>query len=555
MKVFKNYSEYLSEKKNYEPWKDSRNIQEAKRLAYIKQNSIPKEQWTSDIQRAEAVLNSIDIMDEFSQARAEDMEVVTNQVKGWISELGVYGTMGVGALLLLSKSVKNNLKEVFTDRNYSKVPKLILPAIALLAPILGSIVFASVWGAGTETKASRLGRAEAINTTLYSPKQFAELTEEQEKEVDRIASDIYLTPEQAKSKQKTTRGFGIFKSIKTIFVANEQEKQTIDYINYRINADQNSFDKYELDEKEIHEAKRDQQLIQNLVEKIDIASQDYAEDVELAVEAVTTTALAGGILTGFVANKIIKKMPNLGPYSILISGAVGFAIPLLAAIFGTKLQKQASRVGRFKVKQDFLKNPEKLIYVDDEKIKGSDDLSELKYDKKPGFFKFLLNVVKNNKEYNKYMKSEYVESKKRAIAKEQIEITPEQTERAIQLQTNVFKMFNKLDEKSQNFSESTEAIGEMLSSTIVTLLGTIGMGLTALGLSKSKANRGKSTVEKILISYIPLIASILIANVLNVFITKEQKKASKVANMLAIKDLDDYRNFVDYDKHYKNENI
>ena len=38
------------------------------------------------------------------------------------------------------------------------------------------------------------------------------------------------------------------------------------------------------------------------------------------------------------------------------------------------------------------------------------------------------------------------------------------------------------------------------------------------------------------------------AVVLNAFITKEQKKASRVADMLAIKEMDDYRNFADYNK-------
>lgn len=547
MKVFQNYSEYLHEKKNYDAWKDSRNILEAKRLAYVKKNSIPKEQWDSDVKRAEAVLNSIDIMDEFSQSRAEDMEVITEQVKGLIVEAGMYGSIGLSTLLLLSKSLRNNFKALLKEKKYGKIPKLIFPTVLMLAPALGSIIFASAWGAGNETKASRLGRAEAINTTLYSPKQFAELTEEQKNEVEKIASEIYLSPKEAKQKQKPTRGFGIFRSIKTLFVTNEAEQRTVEYINYRIENDKNNFDKVELSEKEIKEAKRDQQLIQNIVEKIDIASQDYAEDVELATGITTTTVLAGGALAGFITHKIIKHMPKLAAVSGLVSVAVGATLPLITAIYSAKIQKQASRVGRFKVKQEFLKNPEKLIYVDDEKIKDSDDLSEIDQTKKPGFFKFLLNVLKDNKKYNRYLKTEYVEAKKKSMAREQIELTPEQEDRAVQLQTNVFKMFNKLDEKSQNFSESTEAIGEMVSSAITALIAGAGTLITALSLTKN-AKRNTSSTKKIALAYLPVVASVIVACVLNIFITKEQKKASKVANMLALDDLNDYRNFVDYDK-------
>ena len=38
---------------------------------------------------------------------------------------------------------------------------------------------------------------------------------------------------------------------------------------------------------------------------------------------------------------------------------------------------------------------------------------------------------------------------------------------------------------------------------------------------------------------------------INAYVTKEQKKASRVANMLAINEMQDYRNFADYSK-YKN---
>ena len=98
MDVFNNYSEYKKQKVFYDGWKSARNITEAKRAAYINRVGIPEEQKKSDLKRAEAVLNSIDIMDDFSQARAEDMEVITNQAKGWIVEIGTYLTMGVGVL-------------------------------------------------------------------------------------------------------------------------------------------------------------------------------------------------------------------------------------------------------------------------------------------------------------------------------------------------------------------------------------------------------------------------------------------------------------------------
>ena len=547
MKVFDNYSEYINEKKFYDGWKSARNLTEAKRVSYINNAGVSAEQKKSDLRRAEAVLNCIDVMDEFSQARAEDMEVVTEQIKTGIVEIGTYGTMGVGFLFMLSKSLRNTLNEVFKQKKYIHAHKLILPAIITLIPMLGSVVLASAWGAGSETKASRLGRAEAINTALYSPKQFAELTDEQEKEVDEIVKTIYLPPEQAKKTQKSTKGFGIFKSIKTIFKPNKAEKQTMDYINFRTEADKQNFDKIKLNEKEILEAKKDKQLIQNIVEKIDVASQEYAEDVELATGLVMTTALAGGVLTGYITNKILKKFPKLTSARLFVSLGVGIAVPLVMSIYSAKIQKQASRVGRYKVKQEFMNNPEKLIYVDDEKAQNEDGTQYLNNKKRPGFFKFLVQTVKDNKAYDEYLKTDYLEAKKRSMARESIELTPEQEERATQLQMNTFKMFNKLDEKSQNLSESTEAVREMISQGLTGIISMAGLGLTAMFVAKDQQQGAKKMSKKTMIAtYAPIVISLLIANVINVFVTKEQKKASKVANMLAIKEMEDYRNFASY---------
>lgn len=549
MKVFDNYSEYIREKKNYASWKDARNQLEAKRLAYVVKNSISPEQKKSDLRRADAILNSIDIMDEYSQARAEDMEVVTEQCKGVIIEIGTYLTMGIGALFALSKSVMSNLKELFTNKNMGKIPKLIIPALITIAPMMAGIIVSSAWGAGTETKASRLGRAEAINKVLYSPNQFAELTDEQEEQVKEISKTINYTHKDDKKARKTTKGFGIIKSFKTMFSHDEAEQYTIDYINYRIESDVHSFENHKFTEDEIKEANRDKQLIQNIVEKIDIASQDYAEDVELATGIVTTTALAGGFLTGFITNQILKKFPKTQSMSRMISFGVGLAIPLALAIISAKFQKQASRVGRYKVKQDFMNNPDKLIYVDDKDVMTEDGTPYLSNNKKDGFFKFLVNVVRDNREYNKYLKNEYIEAKKESMAREQIVLSKEQKERAIQLQTNTFKMFNKLDEKSQNLSESTEAIGEMIGGGITSIISLIGVGITTLSLALNPRQIQKPSKKNLIITYAPVVLSLLVASGLNIIITKEQKKASKVANMLAINELNDTKNFLNYDKY------
>ena len=48
-------------------------------------------------------------------------------------------------------------------------------------------------------------------------------------------------------------------------------------------------------------------------------------------------------------------------------------------------------------------------------------------------------------------------------------------------------------------------------------------------------------ISTILLSTLPSIG-------INAYITKEQKKASRIANMLAINEMQDYRNFADYSR-------
>ena len=201
----------------------------------------------------------------------------------------------------------------------------------------------------------------------------------------------------------------------------------------------------------------------------------------------------------------------------------------------TSVQKEASRVARYKVKQDFLSNPEKLAYVDDEFIKQEPDV-KVETKKKPNFVKFLIQAYKDNKEYKQYKKEHDIEQLKLTKAREEIELTPEQEKRAIQLQNNVFKMFNKADEKSQVYSESTEALGEITQ----TVGGLVGMIPGLLGYAKSLKDKNiAGSVISVVCAFVPTFA-------LNILVTKEQKSASKVADMLAINEMDDYKHFADY---------
>ena len=78
--MFGDYKSYKKFAPNYAEWKQARDFAEAKRQAYL--NTHPQDVNLEDIQKSKAILRAIDVMDEFSQKRAEDMEVITETVVG-----------------------------------------------------------------------------------------------------------------------------------------------------------------------------------------------------------------------------------------------------------------------------------------------------------------------------------------------------------------------------------------------------------------------------------------------------------------------------------------
>lgn len=547
MEALTSYIDYRKNKPSYKSWKNCQDEKEAKRLAYIEKYRISEEQKQEDIKRAKAVLNAVDIMDEYSQSRAEETEMLTQPVMQTIASITSTLGMGLGFLLVSNKKIGKLLSNLSKQKNIEK--NILYMGLATLSGAITSlpIMLASyVWGTKKEIEASRIGRHEAMNKDLASAKQFAILNDEQVAKRDEISKTIKIDEKEAKKATAHVGGINsILKSLKNLVLKNKEYEKSKEEFNKKLQEDRAKFDTVEVSEEQLLEAKKDQQLISNVVEKIDIASQDYAENIELATSAISTLALGSGGLLGFITNKIIKninfKNPNIKkglPY------VIGLGATCALSLIGVKLQKDGSRVARFKVKQDFLNNPEKLYYVDDEKVKNEDGSKHRSAHKALNIFKFIPQALKDHREYKQYLKENNIKDKQKRLAQEQIELTPEQEKRAKQLQNNVFKTFNAVDDKSQKYSESTELMGEGALS-IVSLLASI---IPIATITKSLNNISPETpvFKRAGISSIAAFAPIILANTL---ITKEQKNASRVADMLALKELEDVRNYVDYSEN------
>ena len=97
MSAFGDYKSYKLYEPSYSAWKNKQDLMEAKRLAYI--NKHPEIVNPEDVQRGKILLRAIDIMDEHSQKKAENMEAATEPIIEMGLEFAGFAGMGLGALL------------------------------------------------------------------------------------------------------------------------------------------------------------------------------------------------------------------------------------------------------------------------------------------------------------------------------------------------------------------------------------------------------------------------------------------------------------------------
>lgn len=558
MNVFNNYDNYKKHEGNYAQWKKQNDIQYAKKLEYLKNNPLSPKEQNEYNQKGKVLINAIDVMDEYSQTKAEDAEIATDAVVGQIMGYAMMlGMLGGAAIVALTKG-RNKTKEISEISEISEkspkiaLTKMILPySVGIIASVLASVPLMS-WAAQAQMGASRIGRFEALNKDLSNPNKFAILDSSQEEQVQSLAKDIPVDAEMKKSLKNSDMDmnpFGFLLTIKDLLFKNKAYQIQQAAFDAKLQKDKEKFN-LPLSQKDILSAKKDQQLLTFLVEKIDIASQDYAENVELATNTLSVASVIGGGLVGWVSDKILKHVPMKNPQ---ITKMIPWGIGLLATIgvssYAATIQKQASRIGRFKAKQELEQNPNNFVYVDEEKLKSMPDI-QVEEVQKPNFFKFLWQVMKDNKEYKKYLKTEAIEDKKHQKALDKITFNDEQISRAKALQQNTFKTFNKVDENSQKYSESIEAVGQIVQSPISIIGSLLGMGigsLIAVKQMKAKALKGNNQDTGLIPVILGSMLGTLPAIGFDIYITKEQKKASSIAAMLAIQEMSDYKNFVDYD--------
>lgn len=197
---------------------------------------------------------------------------------------------------------------------------------------------------------------------------------------------------------------------------------------------------------------------------------------------------------------VIAPLANPKIAKWAIGGAASILAIIPSALIALKLEKESSRAGRYNAKRELEKNPANFIGYSQKEL---DELGEIKENRKgeskiKQYALFLPRVFKQYYAYQKYKKTEYKE--KQALNKElhKLEVTDQQVKDAKNLQNKVFNTFEVVDDKSQSYSEATEAAIETLQPLVY------GTGAAAMvtpliiggvQIAKARKNPGQMTAK------------------------------------------------------------
>lgn len=458
--------------KKYDAWEQEQANEKAKKEHLAKTLNLPKDKVELTKLKAETVVRATEIMDTRSENNSENAEQVTGIVSAVLLMLIPTGLL-VGTSLIGKKSPKI---ADFMGKNFSAIQL----GTTLLAGV-GTIL----WGNTKQKEASRIGRYQAKQYDLNDVKNFVLYTPEQIEQAKKIAKDL---PDK-----EVAAGI-----LKTLNEMTQLKKDTAAYKEWLRNKDPKEIEKLKevnLSPEQLQLANEDKELIVDTVKEINIKAEEYSENLENAYDTIGTFSSILALPVGVAINKLLKALKVASPRT---RNLVSITAPLLVTcgilIKGTADQKEAARVGRFKARQELLKDPKRLMAFSDEEMKQAENIkAELP---KKGFFskigenfKFLKTYRKDKKEYKNYKKTTQKENEKLQRALKQVEVTESQKAEAKGLQENVFRAFDEVDEMSQRYSEDIEAgteIAKQVGATTISLSTTLGLVLLGRSIVKGK---------------------------------------------------------------------
>jgi hypothetical protein len=598
MEFFNSLGQVLSNAKNYPAWDQQEKLKTLKQQQLLAKNPPTKQQTAEAKEYSRVMVEAINKMDQYSIDKSEDVVSLTQPVVDVLDGLLPFAVLGIAGLasqvpsvkkwatdsslklkdwLVELKPIKNKpdwipkIKEAFSGDNGALIVGILATAGLQVVAGFALAIVDAIAVRGLEKEASRVARFQAREQVLDDPRNFVNYTPEQLAEAKAEAKESH---EKEPKKVKSLNPFVMFgESLKT---AEELTKQHTSYERWKTNFTAKEtealtkLDPQTVSEKEKQESLVDQNRITTVIKQVELKSQKYLANVEMLVNLSSILFLGSGILIGGVIEKGIeiaqhrKLLPDDGKSAVLAWSKKGvtYGLPILGAIvastYGIKIQKEAAKVGRFKAKQDLLKHPEAFIALSDEQKQGNGFVKPAPVEKKSWTeslkdqIHFFLNLNKDFDAYKKHEKEVAPKEYQLNEALKDVDITPEQLKKAKKLQHRAFYAFEKMDEKTQRYSDDVEGGAGIITSVVsklteqLTMLGTVIFFPLFLAQSIKKAENAEGTGHKIahmipsgtwlyglsLLASLPIYAT-------TIWAAQMKKTAAQVGVMLSMKELDD----------------
>jgi hypothetical protein len=291
-------------------------------------------------------------------------------------------------------------------------------------------------------------------------------------------------------------------------------------------------------------AVKDKELFNNIIKKIDLDSHDKLERFEKVVNVGYATLFIGTFLESLLSEKITDYLKVRNPY---LKTLLNIGIPIYTYLVLNKnlacAQNNAIRAVRYKQVQGLMKDDTNFTNytqaeIDSIKNPNTENITP----KKEGLFGFLKSIFKDIKEYKEYQKKELPKIQKEINLKKTVNLTEEQEKEATSLQKNTFMTVNKVADNAQKYSESIEALSEIALTPVelISSIAGVALGKKLSSMTSNKVLKPLLTLGGAFICFIP-------NALMEIWTTHQQRSALRISNMLSMNELDDYRNFVDYD--------
>lgn len=460
MSIINSLGSIIKQTPKYQKWEDAQQDKEARRSYLAEHKPVSAEELMESDKFAKNAINAINIMDE----KSEDAATKTEMANSVLLAIAMYPISFASTLIVSSSMMLGNNMETFK--------KALLPSLIMLPLVLTG----KAWGTSQEIMASKIAREKARENELKDPKNFVIYDNSQiEAAKNRVESNL-----QANNKKKITMP-NIKESlthIKTIFNEKKNYKLTAEKRAKENVIEEKALKSIKATPEQLNKAEKLQETVLRMIKKINNEAEDYSENIESATGAflglglIADVAFAG--LAALATKLILPKMKvsesteNIAALAVAASTTIGGLITEAAISQNMKLN--AGKVGRFKVKQELLSDPKNFVSYTDKELESVSEIKAPKQ-KKVGFFndlfkdlKFLWNSRKDFKAYDNYKKQ--ILPKEKAFMEElkKSDVSTEQLQKAKHFQNKLFNIFEKIDDKSQEYSEDTEFATETARS-------------------------------------------------------------------------------------------